>query len=277
LNKVFLKGVKTEDFAAPDQVQMKMPKAKRTYVCDLGDPTAPSNGILSVGFGNAKDAFGLEYAAGLALESKVDGPVLIVKCALNDHRSSIDKVWGPSSDGWKSMQSTVKAVLADPGKYHPGYDKKAGSNVAGLIWFQGLSDSKNSDYASHLEKLLTDFRELVKTPDMPIVCATVGDMEFKPLSDDHLANQGMRKVANKPAFKDRMSIVETYKFRPAEFGVIGGLMHKRKINKNSPQGQTMQKVISKSTGRGPYSGSAQFYLLAGNEVGEVLAKMINEK
>lgn len=34
----------------------------------------------------------------------------------------------------------TKDVLAEPGKYHPDYNKEAGYEIAGFIWFQGYND-----------------------------------------------------------------------------------------------------------------------------------------
>jgi len=48
------------------------------------------------------------------------------------------------SSGWcwttMKFDEYIKKVLADPGKYHPEYDAKAGFEVAGVVWFQGYSD-----------------------------------------------------------------------------------------------------------------------------------------
>jgi hypothetical protein len=314
LNKQFLHGTTPEDFArfakeekshltrvtaadtSPEdrraayatfvEKHLHMPIAKRTYISSLGsvvgkpesDTDNLTHGKLSVGYGLDINTFGLEYAAGITLENTIDAPILIVKCAWNDGRTSI------AQPDWmqQKIQPHVKAILADPGKYHPGYDAKAGYDIAGMIWFQGLSDSKNPEYGKHLGAMLQDFRAFVKTPAMPVVCASVGTMMFQGESDDSLVNQGMREVANDPAFKGTIDVVETYKSYPAELAAISSLFFKRKLNSGSPASKKFQSVISNATGiKGkrspPYLGSASFYLLAGNEVATSLAKMINGK
>jgi hypothetical protein len=56
-------------------------------------------------------------------------------------------------------------VLADPGKYYPGYDPKVGYEVAGLVWFQGYSDLDNPAYGELLAQMIRDFREKVNDPE----------------------------------------------------------------------------------------------------------------
>jgi len=251
-------------YAALAEKHLHLPIAKRTHVVVLGkisdtpedDVGNLTHGRLSVGYGSEIDTFGLEYAAGITLESKIDAPILIVKC------------------GWESVLTHVKAVLDNPGKYHPEYDPEVGYEVAGMIWLEGMSDRQNQDYGLHLESILREFRTFVKSPEIPVVCATVGTMLFKGESDDSLVNQGMREVANKPEFKGSVDVVETYKSYPSEIALINSMFHKRKLNDKE-----LLEVIQRSTGiRGrrspPYMGSASFYLLAGHELGESLARMI---
>jgi len=309
-------------YAALAEKHLHLPVAKRTRIVALGtvagtpkgDAGNETRGPLSVGYGASIDTIGPEYAAGMALEREVDAPILIVKCAWNDGRSSISQLWRASSlDGvetpaekeareawnrsnpdnprpapeetgrpawaWERALPHVKEVLGNLKTYHPEYDPKAGHEIAGMIWFQGLSDRRNPEYALHLEAMLREFREFVNRPDMPVVCATVGDMPFRGESDDTPVNRAMREVANIPAFRGTVDVVETYRFFPSEFSVLAGLFHKRKLNNRSGEGKALQDVITESTsvmGRRspPYLGSASFYLLAGDEVGTRLARMI---
>lgn len=284
-------GVSTEGrrtaYAALAEKYLHMPVAKRTYISSLGSvagqPRSPESdsdhltqGKLSVGFGHDINTFGLEYAVGLTLEDAIDAPILIVKCAWKNGWTSI------SQTDWvqQKIMPHVKAVLANPGEYHPDYDPQAGYELAGMIWFQGLSDSKTPGYANHLRTILRDFRSWVKAPALPVVCASVGNMMFRGESDAARVNQGMREVANDPVFKDTIDVVETYPFYPAELAVINSLFFKNKLTGRNPAHKEFQSVISQSTGlKGkrspPYLASASFYLLAGNEVATRLAKLIS--
>ena len=136
LNKLFLDGTTPEDFAnfakavekhdatlSPEErrrayaklaeTHLHIPIAKRTYIYGLGnlagtpelDAGNTTHGKLSVGYGSGIDTFGLEYAAGITLERKIDAPILIVKCAWNNGRASIGQLWRSSSlDGVETPQ-----------------------------------------------------------------------------------------------------------------------------------------------------------------------------
>jgi alpha-galactosidase len=169
------------------------------------------------------DKFGPEYAFGLTMEQNYDGPILIIKCAWGgkslhtDFRppsagpytlSDWQKENYPKQEGhgipkdfeqWKKdkaqaigtyyrmMTKHVNEVLADPGKVVPDYDKDAGYEIAGFVWFQGfndmvdshtyphaLGDQRFSKYSDVLELFIKDVRKEFKTPDMPFVIGVMG-------------------------------------------------------------------------------------------------------
>lgn len=279
---------KRDAIAALAQKHLRLPVVKRTYITAIGtvagspvgDSSNAASGKLSVGYGANERSIGLEYAAGIALEQHIDAPVLIVKCAW-DSRRGLGDFWRlPGNEGadapeqqadepgqaWQQTAAHIKAVLADPGRYHPGYDPKAGYESAGVVWFQGSADKDNPDYAKQLASLLRDLRQTVNTPDLPIVCATVGGMYFKGESDEHAANAGMQAVAAMPGFKGTVNVMDTYLWRPSEVGVLGGLIHKRKIKPDA--------AMKEALGR---AGNGSFYLLAGHEAGARLADLLRRK
>jgi alpha-galactosidase len=169
------------------------------------------------------DKFGPEYAFGLTMEQAYDGPILIIKCAWGgkslhtDFRppsagpytlSDWQKENYPKQEGhgipkdfeqWKKdkadaigtyyrmMTKHVNEVLADPGQVVPDYDKDAGYEVAGFVWFQGFNDMVDSHtyphalgekrfgkYSEVLALFIKDARKEFKTPDMPFVIGVMG-------------------------------------------------------------------------------------------------------
>ena len=262
--------VNRQAIAALAEKHLHLPVAQRTYITFLGTiaGTAESNttnvasGKLSVGYGANERSIGLEYAAGMALEQNIDAPILIVKCAWNG-RQGLSDFWQQQAK--KSTLAHIKKVLADPGKYHPGYDPKAGFESAGVIWFQGSYDKDNPDYTAQFASLLGDVRQTVKNPKLPVVCATVGGMYFKCESDDHTANAGMRSVAVMPNFKGTVDVMDTYLWRPSELAVINAMARKRRFSPDA----TMQATL-RNTGNG------SFYLLAGHEAGSRLAHLASK-
>lgn len=261
---------KRQAIAALAEKHLHLPVAKRTYITGLGtiagtsdgDSANVASGKLSIGYGANERSIGLEYAAGMALEQNIDAPILIVKCAW-DGRQGISEFWQQQAK--KSTLAHIKKVLADPGKYHPDYDPKVGFEPAGVIWFQGSHDQDNSDYATQLASLLDGVRKEVKTPKLPVVCATVGGMYFKAESDAHGANAGMKAVAAMPGFKGKVDVMDTYLWRPSELAVINAMARKRRFTPDA----AMQEILRSA-------GEGSFYLLSGHEAGLRFIKLTTE-
>tara|TARA_B110000879_G_scaffold26513_1_gene35909 strand:+ start:275 stop:1795 length:1521 start_codon:yes stop_codon:yes gene_type:complete len=260
-------GKKRRDIAALAKTHLHLPVAKRTYITGLGtisgtpegDSGNVASGKLSVGYGANERSIGLEYTAGMALEQNIDAPILIIKCAW-DSRQNLSDFWQQQAK--ESTLAHIKKVLADPGKYHPDYDPKAGFEPAGLILFQGTNDKNNPNYAAQLASLLNDVRKTVKNPKLPVVCATVGGMYFKGESDDQAANSGMQAVAQMPGFKGTVDVMDTYLWRPSELALLRSMARKRRLKPDAAMQETLRNA-----------GNGSFYLLAGQEAGLRLAQL----
>ena len=261
---------KRRDIAALAKTHLHLPVAQRTYITGLGtiagkpegDSGNVASGKLSVGYGANERSIGLEYTAGMALEQNIDAPILIIKCAW-DGRQNLSDFWQQQAK--ERTLAYIKKVLADPEKYHPDYDPKAGFEPAGLICFQGSYDKDNPDYAIQLASLLGDVRKAVKKPKLPVVCATVGGMYFKAESDHHTANAGMQAVAAMPNFKGTVDVLDTYLWRPSEQSLLRSMIRKRRLKPDAAMQETLRNA-----------GNGSFYLLAGHEAGSRLAKLASE-
>lgn len=117
VREIFLKGTKPEDFDALDEAlkefgkvntsnrmayaelvkaKINLPIAERTRITAIGEVSdGEANGILSLGYAKWADACGPEYSFGISFERMVDGPVLIVKCAVGG--TSLQGPWRPTS------------------------------------------------------------------------------------------------------------------------------------------------------------------------------------
>ena len=169
---------------------------------------------------------GPEYPFGISFEQMVDGPVLIIKCSWGG--TSLHADWRPPSlatkeqptgNRWLWSMEHIRKVLADPGKYHPGYDPKAGYELAGLVWFQGWNDAGNADYGKQLVSFIKDFRKEVKAPELPVVCGLLGHVGWELNTFDGEVNRGMLYAANHPDLKGTVDIVNTVKYMPLELGL----------------------------------------------------------
>lgn len=175
---------------------------------------------------------------------------------------------------WDLAMPQIEKVLADPGKYHPGYDPRTGYEVAGLVWFQGYSDLGNPAYGELLAQMIRDFREKVKTPDMPFVCGTLGMSGFKSSAFANEVNAGMLAVSKMPEFSNTVGVVNTCPFFPQEFDLLKQVMdayppespeHKQALLMN-------QRAVSEKGFH--YHGSAKFFLLNGDALARKLAGLM---
>ena len=163
------------------------------------------NGPFRPGYGSEvtpNTTFGPDHTFGLYLRKQVQGPVLIIKTAWGG-RNLLQQFRPPSAgpferekDGhgnptgyyYGQIIKHVKSVLADPGQYHPGYDKAAGYEIAGFVWFQGFNDLIDSyyeqnmvpgkmmfsQYSDILTAFIRDLRKDLGAPQMPFVIGAVG-------------------------------------------------------------------------------------------------------
>jgi Carbohydrate esterase, sialic acid-specific acetylesterase len=143
-----------------------------------GKANGEGTGKLTAGYGArgsnpTQDGgkIGPEFTFGLAMDSALDEPVLIIKTAWGGR--SLNTEFRPPSAGpyefneaqieqmkkqgkdidaekakkaaesgrfYKFMVDHLKSVLADPKRVCPAYDPAAGYEIAGFVWFQGFND-----------------------------------------------------------------------------------------------------------------------------------------
>jgi len=181
-------------------------------------------GKLTAGFGSRRnptepgEKIGPEFTFGIYARELFDEPILIIKTAWGG--KSINTDFRPPSAGayefnekqlknfkkqgkdvaemkaqkekatghyYRVMAEHVKAVLADPGKFHPGYDEGEGYDLAGFVWFQGWNDmvdggtypNRGDDggydqYSEVLGHFIRDVRKEFEAPKLPFVIGVMG-------------------------------------------------------------------------------------------------------
>jgi hypothetical protein len=175
---------------------------------------------------------------------------------------------------WNQVLPQVDKVLADPGKYYPDYDPKVGYEVAGLVWFQGYSDKDNPAYGELLAQLIKDFREKVKSPNMPVVCGTLGMVGFKSQAFSEGANLGMLQASQMPDLKGTMDVVNTAPYYPMELDLLKQV--RESVEKDSPEYEKVMMIQKRATSNKGfhYHGSAKCFILMGDAMGRSLANLI---
>jgi hypothetical protein len=177
-------------------------------------------GPVAPGYGSSATNMGPEYGFGMALEGKLDSPVLLIKVSWggididSGFRPPSSKKLGnetepPPSPGpkYQELVKQVHAVLADLKTYHPAYDPTAGHEMAGFYWFQGFNDKfgdKPTRYKEHMANFIRDIRAEFKSPALPFVIGVIGTdsaakkTDYRTLSHAAAVELGKKETAGSP-------------------------------------------------------------------------------
>jgi hypothetical protein len=165
-------------------------------------PVSVEKGPLKPGFGaemTENTTFGPEYTFAIYMHKHLQNPILIIKTAwggrdlIQQFRSPSagkytkdeDRFGNPTGYYYGQIIQHVKEVLADPGQYHPAYNKDAGYEIAGFVWFQGYNDlvgpypeaggkKDYSEYGRLMACFIRDMRKDLEAPRMPFVIGVMG-------------------------------------------------------------------------------------------------------
>ena len=177
-------------------------------------------GPIAPGYGSKATNMGPEYGFGMALESKLDAPVLLIKVSWGgididsgfrppSSKKLANETDPPPSPGpkYQELVKQVHAVLADLKTYHPAYDPAAGYEMAGFYWFQGFNDKsgdKPSRYKEHMANFIRDVRAEFKAPAMPFVIGVLGTgsrvkkTDYSTMSHAAAVELGKKETAGQP-------------------------------------------------------------------------------
>ena len=254
-------------------------------------------GPIAPGYGSKATNMGPEYGFGMALESKLDSPVLLVKVSWggididSGFRPPSSKKLGNEADPppapgpkYQELVKQVHALLADLKTYHPAYDPKAGYELAGFYWFQGFNDKfgdKPTRYKEHMANFIRDIRTEFKTPGMPFVIGVIGtgswakNTDYSTLSHADAVELGKKETADQPVavaqreaaalpeFAGTVVAVESYPYY--DYAVLPLY----EVWKDRPS-----EWQNAGSGR-PYHylGSARFFARFGHACGEAMADL----
>ncbi|MEY3395781.1 MAG: hypothetical protein RL346_2018 [Verrucomicrobiota bacterium] len=205
----------------------------RVYIHSIADSNRKS-GKLAVGYGASTAKIGPEYAFGLSMAEKTDGPILIIKTSWGGKSLHYD--FRPLSAGayqltgkekgnpedvrknagffYRSMNESVHKVLENLKEHHPAYDAAAGHEFAGFVWFQGFNDqfdpAFSGNYKDNMVAFIKDVRTEYKAPKMPFVIGVLGTPKTKEETDKNLVSLAQRAAAAVPEFKGNVVAIESY-------------------------------------------------------------------
>ena len=260
-------------------------------------------GPLTIGFGSSltsEDRFGPELGFGITIFEHLNEPVLLIKASwggkslhtdfrppgggpyyesteeVKDRKTNKGEVItaeeqiaskiAATGKYYRLMTEHVKKVLADPGKYHPAFDKAAGYEIGGFVWFQGFNDMVGGPYPMTLttdgkkgpkdyslySKLLATFirdvRKDFKAPEMPFVIGVIG-VGGNP-DQANVFRDAMAAPAAMPEFKENVVAVQTAPYWDHQLGELLDRFKKVTSNKKSdPEDQYagLRKKLETST------------------------------
>ena len=141
-------------------------------------------GGLSIGFTSysGKHHIGPEFQFGHVIGDATKQPVLLIKTAWGG--KSIYKDFRPPSSGgevgafYKQMLAEIDEGLKNIKSEFPQIGKNY--ELAGFVWFQGWNDMFDKEaleqYEGNLVNLITDVRDVLNTPELPVVIGETGNM-----------------------------------------------------------------------------------------------------
>lgn len=215
------------------------------------------------------DSFGPDYTFGIDMQKHLNEPFLIIKTAWGGKSlcqqfrppSAIDGTMGKDKFGheagyyYQLMIKHVREVLADPGKYHPAYNKDDGYEIAGFAWFHGYNDMIQSEaefyratetkpqfaeYTRLMACFIRDVRKDLGAPKMPFVIGVVG---FDgPIADVNNSQYKFREAqavtASLPEFAGNVVAVRTAECWDMELQRLIDKVHeacKKKLLEENPK------------------------------------------
>lgn len=230
-----VKKLKDAHAAYKEKVHLSCVVSDRVYINSIADRNKRS-GKLRVGFGGDGKKIGPEYAFGLSIAKKIDGPILLIKTAwggkslhydfrppsagdyvLSEKEKSggkADAIRKNASLNYRMMNESIRRVLENLADIHPAYDAEAGYKIAGFVWFQGFNDQFSpafrENYKANMISFIKDVRKEYKTPQMPFVIGVLGTGVTAERVAENAVSVGQREAAAAPEFKNNVVAVESY-------------------------------------------------------------------
>ena len=247
----------------------------QVWISSIGSSEEEKSGLLTAGFGADQKGpkIGPEFTFGLYMQKLLDEPILVIKTAWGG--KSLNTDFRPPSAGpyvfnetqletfqkqgkdieaikaekaeatghyYRLMVDHVEKVLSDIGRVMPGYDSKAGYELAGFVWFQGWNDMVDGStyprrdqpggydaYSEVMADFIRDVRKDLSAPKLPFVIGVLGvggpvekyDPDQKRYASIH---QGFRDAMAAPAalpeFKGNVAAVLTEKYWDQELTAL---------------------------------------------------------
>lgn len=256
---------------------------------------------LRIGHGGRKryeqlgDKIGPEYAFGQFLGEACPEQVYLIKYAPGGQ--SLHQNFRPPSAGvpeggnpadygnqYRGMIASVRENLAALERNFPGYDAKAGYEIAGFVWFQGFNDmffpeEIRRQYGQTLACLIRDVRKEFGVPNLPVVVGVMGvNGTRNEIGKQKDIRDGHRFVATVPEFQGNVKVLESAPLlhpKVVELKTAGWLYPERDLAKE-PLTEEEQALLRRATSdKGfHYYGEGRFFILLGKAFADAMLELM---
>ena len=262
---------------------------------------------LQPGFGGRKNYdklgsnIGPEYAFGYFMGEALAEQVLLIKYGPGGQSLYVN--FRPPSAGipeaknikpedvggqYRALVEIVHEVLDNLKKHFPGYDEKAGYEMAGLVWFQGYNDLFDEvgrkEYGKNLVCLIQDLRKEFKAPKMKVVVGVMGvngpRVEEVNIKQKEV-REGQRFVNTVPEFKGNVKAIESAPLvHPKILELKSNFLYTKerdlKANPVTPEEQAMLQRATSNLGF-HYFGEGRFFILLGKSFAEAMLDLMKNQ
>ncbi len=254
---------------------------------------------LQPGFGGRKNYDGLgsnigpEYAFGYYMGEALDEQVLLIKYGPGGQ--SLCMNFRPPSAGlpegkkpedvgnqYRVLTRYVHETLDNLKTKFPGYNEKAGYEIAGFVWFQGYNDQFDEigrkEYGANLVHLIKDLRSEFKAPNMKTVVGVMGiNGVNNELGKQKEVRDGQRFINTVSEFKGNAKAIESAPLLHPQIVAIktAEWLNKERDLKTHPVTVEEQAMLNRATSSQGYHyyGEGRFFVLLGKAFADTMLEL----
>ncbi len=254
---------------------------------------------LQPGFGGRKNYdvlgsnIGPEYAFGYYMGEALDEQVLLIKYGPGGQSLCVN--FRPPSAGvpegrkpedvgnqYRVLTRYVHETLGNLKTKFPGYNEKAGYEIAGFVWFQGFNDQFDEigrkEYGQNLVHLIKDLRTEFKAPNMKTVVGVMGvNGVNNELGKQKEVRDGHRFINSVLEFKDNAKAIESAPLLHPDIVAIktAGWLNKQRDLKKDPVTSVEQAMLDRATSSQGYHyyGEGRFFILLGKAFADTMLEL----
>ena len=236
---------------------------------------------------------GPEYAFGYYMGEALDEQVLLIKYGPGGQSLCVN--FRPPSAGvpqgkkpeevgnqYRVLTGIVHDTLNNLKVKFPGYNEKAGYEIAGFVWFQGYNDQFDEigrkEYGANLVHLINDLRTEFKSPNMKTVVGVMGVNGVKnELGKQKEVRDGHRFINTVQALKGNAKAIESAPLLHPDIVAIktAGWLNTARDLKKDPVTADEQAMLNRATSSQGfhYYGEGRFFILLGKAFADTMLEL----